>query len=461
MTEQVSEDAEDIRFTVYIPSHNYGRFLTDAISSVLHQTVSGWELIVVDDGSDDETPEVMKRYEGDERIRLFRTEGIGLPSVCNFAIQHAQGRYVIRLDGDDIFDENILLVLGNYLDANSEVALVFPDFYLVNDFGEIMAHEMRHKVYEDDHVLDMPPNGACMLIRKSVIDDIGGYREDLGAQDGLDLWTRVRDKYSTANVNLPLFYYRRHGANLTTQTAKILSARRQIKKDAVVEKLQGLHPITAVIPCRKNYDFTQDLWKQEIGGRCLLERDIEVCLGSGYVDKVVVACDNPEAEEVLSRFDDARLSFLLRDPKETIQASSIVKTLRRVYEVVDPEFNGLTLLRYIQTPFVTRDTLEEAITSLVFNDADAAYGVEQIHSQLYRRTNHGLEVLNPKSRFYSDYDAIYRDASTFVATRNKNIARGSLMGAKAVYFEVSAAECFFVNSEDDLNIARIVVDGNA
>jgi hypothetical protein len=102
--------------------------------------------------------------------------------------------------------------------------------------------------------------------------------------------------------------------------------------------------------------------------------------------------------------------------------------------------------------------LEEAITSLVFNDADAAYGVEQIHSQLYRRTNDGLEVINPKTRFYSDYDMIYRDASTFVATRNKNISRGSLMGAKTVYFEVSAAECFFVNSEEDLRIAWIVAD---
>ena len=291
-----------MRFTVYIPSHNYGRFLGEAIESVLRQSVDDWELIVIDDGSTDDTSEVMNLYRGHPRISLHRREGIGLTAVCNFALGLAKGEYVIRLDGDDVFDENILLVLGNCLDRDSDLALAFPDYYLVDKFGEVFGQERRQRLYSQNHSFDLPPNGACTLVRASVLKEIGGYREDLGAQDGFDLWTKVVTRYKCANVNLPLFYYRKHGTNLTTDTQRIINARRQIKKDAVRERLATSHPVIAVIPCRRDFDFITDLWKQEIGGLSLLERDIRVTCSSDMFDHIVVTCDNPETEEVGDAF---------------------------------------------------------------------------------------------------------------------------------------------------------------
>jgi glycosyltransferase involved in cell wall biosynthesis len=446
--------------TVYIPSHNYGRYLADAIDSVLHQSYGDWELIVIDDASTDHTAEVMNLYRGHPQITLLSTEGIGLPAVCNLALKRAKGDYIMRLDADDVVDENILLVLGNHLDQHPEVALVFPDYFLVDEFGEIFAHEYRKRIYDQNHVLDMPPNGACTLIRKSVLDEIGGYREDLGAQDGFDLWSKITDKHKAHNVNLPLFYYRRHGINLTTNTHRILAARRQIKKDAVRDSLEICRPITAIIPCRHNYDFVPDLWNCKVDGRSLLEMGIEVCLDSEIIDNVVVASDNPESEEVLKAYDDPRLSFYLRDTKSTIRSASIVPVLEKIVRPLDPEMNGITVLRYIQTPFVTSGTLDEAITSLVMNKVDSSCGVEQLASKLFRRTPHGLETLNRESRFYSDFDTIYRDSQTFYASYNRNLARGSLSGASVACFEVSPAEGFFINSVKDLRIAGILASDN-
>jgi CMP-N-acetylneuraminic acid synthetase len=427
-----------------------------AVDSVLRQTFEDWELFIIDDASTDDTPEVMKLYANHPKITLIRTDGIGLPSVCNVALKKARGEYLIRLDGDDVFDENILLILANCLDKNPDVALVFPDYFLVDEFGHIFAHEYRQRLYDHNHVMDMPPNGACTLVRKSVLIEIGGYREDLGAQDGFDLWAKISGKYKAHNVNLPLFYYRRHSYNLTADTSRILYARRQIKLDAVQEKLQSVRPVAAVIPCRRRYDFVEDLWDAKVNGRSLLERGIEVCLASSLIDRIVVACDNPDAEDTVNRFSDERLEFFLRDEKGTILTSSIVPTLEKIVRRVDPNLKGITVLRYIQTPFVTSGTLEEAITTLVMNDVDSSCGVEPLNTQLYRRTPYGLQSLNRDTHLYSDFDTIYRDARTFNASRNGNFANGTVSGASIGYFEVSAAESFFIQSGKDLKIANML-----
>jgi len=442
------------RFTVYIPSRNYGRFLGEAIESVLRQTVDDWELIVVDDGSTDDTASVMNLYRGHPAISLHRTESIGLPAVGNFALARARGGYFIRLDGDDAFDENILLVLGNLLDRQPDLALVFPDYFLVDAFGEVFAHERRQRLYESNHMLDLPPNGACTLIRTAVLREVGGYREDLGAQDGLDLWTKVASRHKCANVNLPLFYYRRHGTNLTTNVTRIVSARRQIKKDAVREQLAALRPIIAVIPCRRNFDFVPDLWDQPLGEHTLLERNIAVSLSSPLFDHVVVTCDNEGARECVLRHTDPRLSFVLREPRSTIRSSSVVPTLEQIALTLDPQLRGVTVLRYIQTPFVTVDTLEEAVCTLAISDSDSASAVEEIRSRVFRRSPHGLEPLNRRGELSSDFDLLYRDSQTSIATRNRNLSTGSLTGKSIASFIVSAAESFFIDSEHALQLAR-------
>jgi glycosyltransferase involved in cell wall biosynthesis len=451
----------DPRITVYLPSRNYGRFLGEAIESVLRQTVDDWELIVIDDGSTDETPQVMNLYRGHPRISLHRQEGIGLTAVCNFALAQAKGDYVIRLDGDDVFDENILLVLGNLLDRDPALALAFPDYYLVDQFGEVFGQERRQRLYSKSHTFDVPPNGACALVRASVLREVGGYREDLGAQDGFDLWTKVVSRYKCANVNLPLFYYRRHGTNLTSDSQRIINARRQIKKDAVKDRLAALHPVIAVIPCRRNFDFVTDLWKQEIGGLSLLERDIRVCCSSDIFDHVVVTCDNPDTADWVARFQDPRLRFFLRDPQSTIRSASVVPTLERIASELDPTLNGITVLRYIQSPFVNVDTLEEAVSTLAISEADSANGVEEITSLVFRRTPHGIEMLNRRGELRSDFDIIYRDVQNCVAARNRNLPTGSLMGRSTVSFIVSAAECFFIDSEHKLKIARLMTGNGA
>ena len=102
------------KVTVYIPCCNHSKYINQSIKSVFKQTFKNWELIIIDDNSSDRSFEKIKSFEKNNKIKIFKTTGIGLPKVCNLAIKKSTGDLIIRLDGDDIFNENILEIMVNY-----------------------------------------------------------------------------------------------------------------------------------------------------------------------------------------------------------------------------------------------------------------------------------------------------------------------------------------------------------
>ncbi|MDD4910387.1 MAG: glycosyltransferase [Candidatus Omnitrophica bacterium] len=444
------------KISVYIPSHNYGRYLQEAIESVLRQTVDNWELILIDVNSSDNTKDIMDLYKGDKRIRVFHSKDTRLAQVANFALKQSRGEYIMRLDADDVLDENILLVMGNYLDLFPDVALVSPGYFLVDEYGEIIRYEGKQSIHHSAHSLDAPPNGACTMIRRSALRKLGGYREDLDAQDGFDLWMRILREYKCAGINLPLFYYRRHGKNLTQDHVRILSARRIIKKDACAVNLDKFRPIIAVIPCRRNYDIYPDLWNKKLNGKTLLGIAMETCLSSDIFDKIVVTSDNKVVHREISRYGDRRLCFVERSKESTISSRSISYTLERIVKSLKIGYTGISILSYIQTPFTSRATLEEAIYTLVLNNTDSVFGVREVEDDLYMRAIHGLTPIGPKEKMKSEFDVVYARTFTATAIKNNNLETGNLSGGKISYFIVPREEAFFIRAKRDYEIAGML-----
>jgi CMP-N-acetylneuraminic acid synthetase len=304
--------------------------------------------------------------------------------------------------------------------------------------------------------LDVPANGACTLVRKKILEEIGGYREDLGAQDGFDLWTKVSRQHKCANVNLPLFFYRRHGANLTENVGRILSARRVIKQDACTIDLARQRPIIAVIPCRKHYDIYPDFWSKKLNGKTLLDIAIESCLLSKVFDKVVVTSDNPAVRKNMARFKDERLCFVERSKSSTLNSRSVVETLEHVTRTLGMEGEGITVLSYIQAPFTTVASLEEALYTLLLNNADSAFAVEEMQEVLYKRAPHGLLPITPQGGIKSDFDVVYAGAPTATASKNVNFKTGSLTGARISHFVIPKEEAFFIRTKRDYEIAKLL-----
>ena len=215
-------------------------------------------------------------------------------------------------------------------------------------------------------------------------------------------------------------------------------------------------PLLAVIPCRRNYDFRPDLWSVELNGKSLLRRKLEMCLSSPLFDKVVVASDTDAVLPTVESFADSRVELIMRDTSDTLRSRNIVGTLSRVAKRFDPNSTGVTVLCYVPSPFVTLGSLEEAVYTLVFNDADSSMGVEEIKEPVFCRTPFGLKAINPVRGLRTDHDYVYREANIALATKNKNFSSGSLLGPCPINFIVAHEESFFIDSEKKLQIAHIL-----
>ncbi|WP_461209867.1 glycosyltransferase family 2 protein [Desulfocurvus sp. DL9XJH121] len=444
------------KISVYITSHNYAAYLSEAIESVLRQSMDSWELLLIDNGSTDETAHIMELYAGDPRIRLIRTEKMRLAAVANLALREARGEYIVRLDADDIFEENILLVLSSHLDRRPEVALVFPDYYLMDEYGQVYAQERREQYHYKNHIQDIPPHGACTMMRRSVILEVGGYNENIKAQDGYYIWSKVNKTHKCENINLPLFYYRQHSKNLTKDSGRILDARRKIKNTFSEAEIQKNGPIISVIPCRRYYDALPDLWSQKFKGKTLLANCIEKSLASDLFEYVIVTSDTPEVCSIISHYDDKRLRFIPRTQKQTLRTVPLTMTLETVLDGLGLREEGLTQLSYLQAPLTTTATLEEGIHTLVLNQADSSFTAEEIQAPVFMRTPYGLSQINGPKHFTSDFNIVYSETKVVLTARNANIRRGELLGPRSVHYVIPKEESFFILTKKDLAIANFL-----
>ena len=108
----------------------------------------------------------------------------------NLALRLSKAKYIIRLDSDDWLDPHALEIMSNILERNKKISLVFPDYYEVDKNGNIIRQVRRHD-FKKVKLLDQPAHGACTMIRKENLIDIGGYDEEFSCQDGYYLWLKI------------------------------------------------------------------------------------------------------------------------------------------------------------------------------------------------------------------------------------------------------------------------------
>ena len=208
--------------SVVIPTYNTANLLPDAVESVLTQTYRDFELIVVDDGSTDETPEVMGGYTDD--VRYIRKENGGSASARNRGIREATGQYVALLDADDLWLPEKLECQMEQFEAQRDLAWSYTDWIHVDaETGAPMYHGSQVMSYRGGDVLRpllvrlfIPP--STEVIRRDVFEEVGTYDESElhRISEDWEFSLQVAERYPVGYVDQPLVKRRHHSGKKTT-----------------------------------------------------------------------------------------------------------------------------------------------------------------------------------------------------------------------------------------------------
>ncbi len=217
--------------SVIIPTHNGARHLGEAIDSALAQTHPAVEVIVVDDGSADDTPAVAARY-GD-RIRFLRQENRGVSAARNAGLGAARGVYVSFLDHDDRLLPEKLARQAAVLDAHPEVGVVYTGWWFIDEQGHRLPAtgwtRSEGDLLPDLLRLDSPIFMPAIAVRRALVDAVGGFDERLRRSEDWDLWLRLSARGARwACVDAPLVEYRLHAGQKHRDTARRLAAQLEI-----------------------------------------------------------------------------------------------------------------------------------------------------------------------------------------------------------------------------------------
>lgn len=201
--------------SVIMPVYNSQNYLTDAIESVLNQTYKNFEFIIIDDCSTDESWEIIKKYsDNDKRIKKFRNKkNLGIAKTRNngFKLVNKNSKYYAIFDSDDILTPNRIEEQVKFLEKNENYALVGSHIIIIDKNGREIGIR-RYKTNNLDIKKRMffynPIAQSAVMIRASVLEEVGYYDENYSGCEDYDLWLRVAEKYKVANIDKSLIKYR-------------------------------------------------------------------------------------------------------------------------------------------------------------------------------------------------------------------------------------------------------------
>ncbi len=239
------------KVSAIMPNYNNGKYIGEAIESVLNQTYKNLELIVVDDGSTDNSREVISQYK-DDRLKLMHIPHNGFPgAVKNCGIKVSKGEYIAFADSDDVWKNEKLEMQVNLLQTEKDVGLVHTDYEEIDICGRL-TEPSPYKLIATERANRCKPSGwyfmeliygnfidgPTVLVKREALEKVGLFDPELEIAEDYDLWLKIARQYKIGYVDKILFQHRRHSSNITNnkirhypQLIKALTKALQLNSD--------------------------------------------------------------------------------------------------------------------------------------------------------------------------------------------------------------------------------------
>ncbi|MDE2027102.1 MAG: glycosyltransferase [Candidatus Omnitrophica bacterium] len=228
------------KVSIIMPTYNHGSFIKETLQSIFVQTFTDWELIIVNDGSTDDTEEILRSYLS--RILYLKTSQLGQPHALNVGIRNAQGEYVAFADSDDLWAPEKLELQIKYLQDNPQVDAVYGDAVEFNKNG-VLRDSYKRSVFDPNNMFEslirtnrVPfPTVVC---KKAVLFDIGLFDETLTTCNDSDLLIRIAYQYKIGFIDRILLRIRKHETNISSNPIRQFENNLRIL--GKVKKFKGL-----------------------------------------------------------------------------------------------------------------------------------------------------------------------------------------------------------------------------
>jgi glycosyltransferase involved in cell wall biosynthesis len=211
------------KVTVVVPTYNRAKWVEEAIQSVLRQSFSDFSLVVVDDGSTDNTKEVVLKFR-DPRVKYLYQENRGVSAARNSGVRASTSEYIAFLDSDDMYLDNAIEKSIHAMTQNPSVGFTFGQINIMKSDGKVYSTKKPSfpcstVVEQTDHVRKMLYYGhitlSTLVVKRSCFEAVGGFNEDLRYFEDYHLCIRLAKRYPAFYIAEPLINYRYHNDQLT------------------------------------------------------------------------------------------------------------------------------------------------------------------------------------------------------------------------------------------------------
>lgn len=445
------------KVSIIVTANNYGIYLEECLESLLRQTYRDYEVVLINDGSTDNTEEVLKQYK--DKVRIINLGGVGLAKAANAGIRNSKGKYIVRCDADDYFDENLLLVETDILDKKPDIGMVYPDYYRINQRGDIIEHVRLLKAGEEMKLLERSCLAAAAMYRKECFDAIDGYNEELTHQEDYDFWTRFTEKFKVYNVHLPLLYYRQHQVSMSANRGAMMEARRLVKKNIVEKRVKrGSHKILGVVLAAAHSNFGLNFPLREVAGKPLIYYTIKEALKCELIDKVIVSTEDAHIAKVAKSYKAEVIMRPVQLTKPTVSVQQVLKVIVEELNSNEGYKPDVVVSLQVLSPLRTERHITEAIDTLFLYKADSVISVVEDLSFHWQPWQYGLRPVGyQKALLRKDRETTYKETGAVYVCRVQNLYKENMLGERVGYIEMLPHEAIRTVTDFDFWVAEQMI----
>lgn len=315
------------KVSVLMSAFNAESYLSEAVDSVINQTFTDFEFIIVDDGSTDNTSKILDGFKDQRIVRLKNEKNIGLASSLNLALSAARGEFLARMDADDISTPNRFLNQVEYLEKNPDIAVLGTFMKQIDMEGNtigVLSAPCDHELIRWKMLFETAVFHATVMMRKKDVDRVGGYDPNFRHIEDAELWSRMINIVRFSNLNEALYVRRWHDKSVCNvhyatqyQIGSVVRLRlfenilgRELSSNLIRQYSRALYPPKSTIdPC----DIKETI-------AILLEAYLEIAKDKSIQKNII--------EEIRADFID-RLVYIAKKDENLLQNESKLDFLKR------------------------------------------------------------------------------------------------------------------------------------